>query len=306
MNRSPNRVSKPSTNVGGKRKNHPFIIASLFDVFENVGPEVSGMYGLCHSHTTVVTRNESGESVEWVIKCVVYGGTDIILDIDGVYFLKGRLLALNEKDTQKFYYEPDYQLLANTSENLPCNLANGVSVTGLGVIFSRTVDSIEPGKENIFLVVRHSDYNPEIHAQSEFKVEYRAMWSKLMEKLQPLLTEGREVMLTGHIVGRNEETHMWIVQLTGVSVTSGSENISPPVITEGASSCNTPRGRKRAKMVFTDADAAAPTASTSSIGPLSSLEDDVSSKAKGKSPWKPVSARGVTKRTKGATSDVEP
>ncbi|KAH9815098.1 hypothetical protein DFH28DRAFT_1126459 [Melampsora americana] len=194
---------------------------------ETVGPEVPGMYGLRNLHTTIVTRNEAGKSVEWVIKCVAYGGTNIILDVDGVYYLKGRLLALNTKDIQKFYYKPDYQLLANTSENLVCNLANAVSVTRLGIIATRTSEVLEPGKENIHLIVKHSDYNPDTQLQHSFDVEYRALWSKLMEKLQPLMTVGREVMLTGHIVGRNEAQHMWIVQVTGVSVTSGHE-ANPP------------------------------------------------------------------------------
>ncbi|EGG02876.1 uncharacterized protein MELLADRAFT_109771 [Melampsora larici-populina 98AG31] len=304
MNQSPIR-GKSSNTGGGRRKNHPFVIASLFDVFENVGPEVTGMYGLRHSHTTIVTRDENGESVEWVVKCVAYGGTDIILDVDGVYFLKGRLLALNQKNTQKFYYKPDCQLLANTSENLPCNLANGVSVTGLGIISSRTVDPVEPGKENVFLIVRHSDYNPEIQGQSEFNVEYRAMWSKLMEKLQPLLTEGREVMLTGHIVGRNEEAHRWIVQVTGVSVTSGSENIAPSIVAEGAGTCTTPRGRKRAKMVFTDATEVTPAPSTSTLPPTAPVEDDVSGQSKGKAPLKPNSGRPLARRIKGATPDAD-
>ncbi|EGG02085.1 uncharacterized protein MELLADRAFT_91694 [Melampsora larici-populina 98AG31] len=302
-NRSPNCGAKTGGGITVKRKNHPFIVSSLFDVFENVGPEVSGMYGFRHSHTTIVTRDGSGDSVEWVIKCVAYGGTDGILDVDGVYCLKGRLLALNQKETQKFYYEPDFQLLANTSKNLPFNLANGVSVTGLGIIETRVVDPVEPGKENIFLIVKHSDYNPDIQAQSTFKVEYRAMWSKLMEKLQPLMTEGREVMLTGHIVGRNENEDMWIVQMTGVSVTSGSENVSAPVTVDGASSCATPRGRKRAKMIFTESNGTGPLASTS--GSAQVADEDPNVKGKGKSSGKPVPIRQVPKRPKGTASDAD-
>lgn len=285
--------------MGPKKRNHPFIISSLYDVFENVGPEVSGMYGLRHSHTTIVTRNESGESVEWVIKCVAYGGTDIILDVDGVYYLKGRLLALNNKDVQKFYYEPDFQLLANTSENLVCNLANAVSVTGLGIITTRTSEVVEPGKENVFLIVKHSDYNPDDHAQSTFDVEYRAMWSKLMEKLQPLMTVGREVMLTGHIVGRTEEKQMWIVQLTGVSVTSGPETFTPVTPVDGSSTRTTPQGRVRANMIFPDAESSQPTQSTSGPSVNTNNEDEASgSKGKGKASTKPTSSRASNKRVR--------
>lgn len=304
--RSPSRYTKSGNINGPKKRNHPFIISSLFDVFENVGPEVAGMYGLRHSHTTIVTRNDSGESVEWVIKTVAYGGTDIVLDVDGVYYLKGRLLALNVKETQKFLYEPDFQLLANTSENLQCNLANAVSVTGLGIIVSRNSEQVEPGKENIILIVKHSDYNPDIQNQSVFEVEYRSMWSKLMEKLQPLMIVGREVMITGHIVGRNEEKHMWIVQMTGVSVTSGSETVTPTVPSDDGATLSTPRGRARAKMIFTDSETPQPTASGSGISTAADLESEATAaKGKGKVAAKPSSSRSPNKRSKGNGSDVD-
>ncbi|EGF97229.1 uncharacterized protein MELLADRAFT_114494 [Melampsora larici-populina 98AG31] len=305
--KSPNRAYKSSSNNAPKRRNHPFIVSCLFDVFENVGPKVAGMYGLRHSHTTIVTRNDASESVEWVITCVAYGGTDIILDVDGVYYLKRRLLALNNKDIQKFYYEPDFQLLANTSKNLECNLANGVSVTGLGFISTRTSVPIEPGKENVFLIVKHSDYNPDVGLQVTFEVEYRAMWSKLMEKLQPLMTVGREMMFTGHIVGRNEEKQMWIVQLTGVSVTSGSETVVSSTPVKGSSSRSTPRGRARAKMIFPESESSQPLASSSSIAPSTTVPEDESiiGKGKGKATSKPPSARSPVKRVRGNSSDQD-
>ncbi|KAH9817596.1 hypothetical protein DFH28DRAFT_1124248 [Melampsora americana] len=304
--KSPGRAFKGSSTLGPKKRNHPFIISSLYDVFENVGPEVPGMYGLRHAHTTIVTRNEAGESVEWVIRCVAYGGTDIILDVDGVYYLKGRLLALNTKDIQKFYYEPDYQLLANTSENLVCNLANAVSVTGLGIITTRTAEVIEPGKENVHLIVKHSDYNPETQSQDSFDVEYRAMWSKLMEKLQPLMTVGREVMLTGHIVGRNEARQMWIVQVTGVSVTSGPEANPPSTPVDGTATRTTPRGRHRAKMVFPEGDDTPAGQHTADAGHAISPEaSGGDSKGKGKAPNKSPSCRLSNKRNRDAGPEGE-
>ncbi|KAH9815300.1 hypothetical protein DFH28DRAFT_1126691 [Melampsora americana] len=264
-----------------------------------VGPEVPGMYGFRNSHTTIVTRSEAGESVEWVIKCVAYGGNDIILDVDGVYYLKGRLLALNTKEIQKFYYEPDYQLLANTSENLVCNLANAVSVTGLGIIITRTSEVLEPGKENVSLIVKHSDYNPDTQSQDSFDVEYRALWSKLMEKLQPLMTVGREVMLTGHIVGRNESQQMWIVQVTGVSVTSGHEPNPPTTPVDGTATRTTPRGRHRAKMVFPEGNNTPVSQQTADSGhPVSPEESVEGSKGKGKAPSKVVSSRPSSKRNR--------
>ncbi|KAH9819232.1 hypothetical protein DFH28DRAFT_887159 [Melampsora americana] len=204
-----------------KKKNHPFYIASLFDVFAQVSQlasllesEVTGTWGFRNSHMTIVTRDpDSQDAMEWVIRGSAYGGLEIVLEVDGVYFLKGRLLALNQPGEQKFYYEPKNQILAVSSKELKGDLANSVSVSGLGIIISRIVENVAPGRENVNVVVRHTDYNPEIRSLSTFDVEYRCLWSPLMEKLQPLLTINREVLLVGHIIGRDLSKHMWIVEV---------------------------------------------------------------------------------------------
>lgn len=170
--------------------------------------------------------------MEWIINAHAYVGPDQILEEEYVYFLKGRLLALNQKGTQIFYYEPDTQILVNSSDSLSAGLANKVSVTGFGIIISRDVENVGPSKDNIIVIVRHSDYNPAVsivallfnhstltsssiqtRTQDCFEVQYRANWSKLMEKLQPLLTLNREVQLTGYITGFIESRYMWTVNV---------------------------------------------------------------------------------------------
>lgn len=54
----------------------------------------------------------------------------------------------------------------------------------------------------------------QIRGLSSFDVQYRASWSPLMEKLQPLPTINREVLLVGHIIGRDTARHMWIVEVS--------------------------------------------------------------------------------------------
>ncbi|KAH9819217.1 hypothetical protein DFH28DRAFT_1122821 [Melampsora americana] len=237
----------------GKKKNHPFYIASLFDVFAQLDSEVTGTWGFRNSHMTIVTRDpDSEDNMEWVIQGCAYGGLEIVLDLDGVYFLKGRLIALNQPGEQKFFYEPKNQILATSSKDLKGDLANSVGVWGLGIIISREVVPVSPGRENVIVVVRHTDYNPDIRGLSSFDVEYRCPWSPLMEKLQPLLITNREVLLVGHIVGKDTVKHMWIVEMTGVSVTSGPAlKNSAPAQTAGGTIV-TPGGRSRGKMIFDD------------------------------------------------------
>jgi hypothetical protein len=85
------------------------------------------------------------------------------------YYLKGRLLAFNTKATQTFYFEPDHHVLVNTSDNLPGGLANTISVTAAGLIMSRSVENVSPGKDNVSIVVKHSDYNPNVRSRPTYQ-----------------------------------------------------------------------------------------------------------------------------------------
>ncbi|EGF99757.1 uncharacterized protein MELLADRAFT_68353 [Melampsora larici-populina 98AG31] len=205
--------------TNSKKKNHPFYISSLFDMFAQLESDVQGTWGFRHSHMTIVTWEPDAEdSMGWVIRGSAYGGVKTILEVDGVYFFKGRLIALNQPGKQKFYYEPKNQIFATTSRDLKGDISNSVSVFGLGVIISRKIKPVSAGKDTIVVVVRHTDYNPEvieslhIRALSSFDVQYRCPWSPLMEKLQPLLIPNREVQLIGHIVGKDMSKHMWVVE----------------------------------------------------------------------------------------------
>ncbi|KAH9819277.1 hypothetical protein DFH28DRAFT_1122892 [Melampsora americana] len=94
--------------------------------------------------------------------------------------------------------------------------------------------------------------------------------------------------------------------MTGVSVTSGSESVIPSVPSEDGATLTTPRGRARAKMVFTDSEPAQGSATTS--GTQTGGDTDIegsASKGKGKSAVKPVSSRSSNKRSKANGSDTE-
>lgn len=46
-----------------------------------------------------------------------------------------------------------------------------------------------------------------------FTVEYRCQPTRLLEKMQSLFQKGREVQINGYIVGWNEATYTWIVDV---------------------------------------------------------------------------------------------
>lgn len=50
-----------------------------------------------------------------------------------------------------------------------------------------------------------------------FTVEYRCRPTRLLENMQTLFQRGREAQITGHIVGWNNATHSWIVDVSASS-----------------------------------------------------------------------------------------
>jgi hypothetical protein len=111
--------------------------------------------------TTIPTINvDNGEVLECAIKASGYGGPDDVLAEGNIYNLKGRLVALNEKKLQGFYYENETAIHVSASESFRSNLTNRIAVTGLGLIVSREVEKVTPEKDNVTIIVRHNDYNP--------------------------------------------------------------------------------------------------------------------------------------------------
>ncbi|KAH9820330.1 hypothetical protein DFH28DRAFT_884998 [Melampsora americana] len=253
---SPMRPSRPVGNQPRKR-NHPFITCGLFDVISKVETEVNGQYGFLECMATIATINtDTDEVLECAIKASAYGGIDTVLEAGSIYSLKGRILALNKKQVQVFYYEPDTTIHISTSDSFKSTLTNKVSITALGLIISRDVEKITPEKENVTIIMKHSDFNPSpnVRDQESFEVEYRCNWSPLMVKLQPLLVPHREALLTGRIIGFSPARNMWSVEVTGVNITTGHENGTTPNLPVGGSQLGTPGGRARGKLFIPGGD----------------------------------------------------
>lgn len=100
--------------------------------------------------------------VEYAIKCSAYGSADIILGVDGVYFLSGWLITLNKPGMQSFHYNSDHRLLTTKSNSLEGDLTNKTTVIGLGIILTRETAPNNEGKTVVISKVLHTDYNPEV------------------------------------------------------------------------------------------------------------------------------------------------
>ncbi|KAH9813467.1 hypothetical protein DFH28DRAFT_896736, partial [Melampsora americana] len=207
----------------------------------------SGNYGPRETMTTIPTMNvDTGEVLECAIKASGYGGPDDVLAEGNIYSLKGRLVALNEKKLQGFYYENETSIHVSRSDNFRSNLTNKIAVSGLGLIISREVEKVTAEKDNITIVVRHNDYNPAPTVSNSFA--FVCNWSPLMVKLQPLLIPNREALITGRIIGFSVSRNMWSVEISGVNITSGHETTISASLPTAGTSLATPGGRARGKL----------------------------------------------------------
>ncbi|KAH9813283.1 hypothetical protein DFH28DRAFT_896933 [Melampsora americana] len=268
---SPTRSNRNAPQQPRKR-NHPFIASGLFDVISKVETEVNGQYGFRECMTTIATINlDTDEVLECAIKASAYGGIDTVLETGSIYSLKGRILALNRKQVQVFYYEPDTTIHISSSDTFKSSLTNKASVTGLGLIISRDVEKVTPDKENVTIVMRHSDFNPSpsVRDQESFEVEYRCNWSPLMVKLQPLLIPNREALLSGRIIGFSPNKNMWSVEVTGVNITTGHEAGTASSLPAAGSQLGTPGGRVRGRLFIPGDDDDETTVPSSSAAPKS-------------------------------------
>ncbi|KAH9811758.1 hypothetical protein DFH28DRAFT_1084657 [Melampsora americana] len=287
---SPARSNRGVVNQPRKR-NHPFITSGLFDVISKVETEVNGQYGFRECMTTIATINvDTDEVLECAIKASGYGGIDTVLETGSIYCLKGRILALNKKQVQMFYYEPDTTIHISSSDSFKSSLTNKVSVTALGLIISRDVEKITSEKENVIIIMRHSDFNPSpnVRDQESFEVEYRRNWSPLMVKLQPLLIPHREALLSGRIIGFSPARNLWSVEVTGVNITTGHESGAGSNLPLGGSQLGTPGGRARGKLFIPGAD--------DEEGPVDSPGN--AAKSKTKAATTPSSSRQSSKKAR--------
>lgn len=124
---------------------------------------MSSNYGQRDSHTTIVISDfDNSQIIEYTIKASAYGSADILLCVDGVYFLGGRLIALNKAGMQSFHYNSEHRLISTKSNLLEGNLTNKTTVVGLGIILSRETVPNNEGKTVVICKILHTDYNPEV------------------------------------------------------------------------------------------------------------------------------------------------
>ncbi|KAI7954885.1 hypothetical protein MJO28_005285 [Puccinia striiformis f. sp. tritici] len=149
-----------------KKQSHPFFGRGPFDITKALPPNIgnNSTYGQLPADSGITFNNpESGAEVNMKIKLHGYGSSSMSLMQDKLYFLSGRIIALNQKSAPVMYYDQELVFPLGDSESCPVSLSNKTSVVGFGVVVSKKeVNDSAPGQahfKSLHVVLKHTDYD---------------------------------------------------------------------------------------------------------------------------------------------------
>ncbi|WAR63434.1 hypothetical protein PtB15_17B33 [Puccinia triticina] len=218
------------------RQSHPFFSRALFDITKTLPPVITpgSSYGqLMFESTLAFLNTKTGEDVNMKVKLQVYGSTATSLLEDKIYFLSGRVIALNAKTPPVFYFEQELTFPIADSEGYSISLANKAGCYGFGVVISKAEEKDDSSAtstfNNLLVKIRHTDYDVQTRNSVSFIVQYKVAGNRNLAKTFGLFQVGREVLISGYIAGYNIEQHMLQVNALSVSLSSGYSSSSAAV-----------------------------------------------------------------------------
>ncbi|KAA1095966.1 hypothetical protein PGTUg99_036176 [Puccinia graminis f. sp. tritici] len=181
-------------------------------------------YGqLFYSTSVAFTDTETQQEKNILVKLCGYGSAITALIENHVYLVSGRFIPRNIKTTPVFHYDADTTLDLGETTQLSQSIAGKSTVIGLGVVVSKKEvldsDASSPAKI-LHVTLQHTDYDPLSKSQVQFKTLYHVGGRKNLANTFGLFQIGREVLISGNIVGYSEDLYMWIVNV----LTSGSQS----------------------------------------------------------------------------------
>ncbi|WAR61951.1 hypothetical protein PtB15_14B43 [Puccinia triticina] len=144
-----------------------------------------------------------------------YGSVATSLIQDKIYFLSGRLIALNAKIPPVFYFEQDLTFpIADSKEE-------------------KDDSSATSQFNNLLVKIHHTDYNVQTQNSVRFTVQYKVAGNRNLGKKFGLFQVGREVLISGYIAGYSVEERMLQVNALSMSISTGT------VASSGINTANT-------------------------------------------------------------------
>ncbi|KAI7942552.1 hypothetical protein MJO28_012579 [Puccinia striiformis f. sp. tritici] len=229
--------------------NHPAIVSGLFEpISDSVLPSTLGnQYGLVNTPSFISCSGLKANKLEnFQIHLQTNTALTNVLQPDTVYYLSGRLIALNNGATPILTY--NHNTLANLIQPVPntFDFTNWATVTGLGIVTHRqevTSDDLDVGT-SLEVVVTHQDWDSEERCHQKFNVKYVIPGTKYFIKTHAIYQIGREVHIVGRLVDFEMDTHLAVVAVTSVSLTSGHQPVKPNNHPSASSTPSTSGGRQ--------------------------------------------------------------
>ncbi|KAI7958227.1 hypothetical protein MJO29_006444 [Puccinia striiformis f. sp. tritici] len=187
--------------------NHPVNISGCFETLDVSVPESirANQYGNVSTPSCVSCAGFLGNKAEDIqLTLITNTALSNLLQPSMIYFLTGRLLALNDGSSPVLTYQQNSLVRLTPAGTTAPDLANKASVVGLGLVTQRqlVVSDADDGSQTLHVTVQHSDWDSVTH---------------------DLYVVGREVEITGHLVDFYMDNFTAIVSVNSVSVTSGHQ-----------------------------------------------------------------------------------
>ncbi|EGG00570.1 uncharacterized protein MELLADRAFT_93190 [Melampsora larici-populina 98AG31] len=240
-----------STTPSTKAKARTLNVSGPMDVYEVLSTTSNSTYPLRDAHASIVCKGLNGTNAyEYQVKLSAYPNESSLLQTDGVYIMKSRMIAPNkEESVPSLYYEADHAMLVTTSKDVKGSLADNTAVSGLGLIVDRyTIQEDSYDKPTVVAIAEHCDYDNAAKEMVSFKVAYYVRPVRNLLSIQTLFQVDREAVITAYIVDYDAENNCFICDVTGINLTVGRETVkssSSTIKTEDT--VQTPSGRARGK-----------------------------------------------------------
>ncbi|KAH9817984.1 hypothetical protein DFH28DRAFT_888838 [Melampsora americana] len=193
---------------------HKVLITSTFEIIANAQPRFPVTSDPPFFHSTVSISNAERGLTQYALKGYPNNGSDADIMVDGLYCLTGRLLAVNEDGPTTLMYHNNGHLLSRSVRVPEAEFVNQTHVSSLGVVMEVIQRKFDEPSSHTILMVRHRDYDRINNRYVNFVVEYNLASTCQSFEGSNIICRGIQISIIGRLVGRNDETNVWVVQVS--------------------------------------------------------------------------------------------
>ncbi|PLW25536.1 hypothetical protein PCANC_25625 [Puccinia coronata f. sp. avenae] len=144
-----------------------------------------------------------------------YGSVGTSLHADKICLLSGQLVVAQQRTTGTLYYDTELNMTIANSNSFSTSLANKVACWGFGNVVSRNeINEVGSTSMTLLVTLKHTDYDNLTRRSAEFEVRYQILGNKNLAKAFGLFQIGREMIISGYILGFDSKARVWIVTVT--------------------------------------------------------------------------------------------